>query len=278
MSYMDFFAPAEELPLDRPVPGDGGMCSIFRKIACVGDSLASGEFEVKLPEEPTEKDPTVLAVNGQTVYLDCFAHSWGQHLARMAGTTVLNFSRGGMTASEYCKSFAAEKGYWDPALACEAYIVGLGVNDVVNARQAVGSIADLSDADPFQNADTFAGWFGQLLARLRAIAPTAPLFLITMPRAAWQVGEVAEIAQAHAALMYDMAAHFGNAYVIDLYRYGPVHDRAYEEMFYLGGHLTAVGYRIAAEQIVGYIDYIIRHNPKAFRSAGLIGTPYARFV
>ena len=71
-----------------------------------------------------------------------------------------------------------------------------------------------------------------------------------------------------------MAAHFGNAYVLDLYRYAPVHDKAYIDAFYMGGHLSPVGYRIAAEQIVSYIDYIVRHDPAAFRQVGLIGTPY----
>ena len=33
-----------EKPLDRIVT-DGGFCSIFRRIACIGDSLSSGEFE-----------------------------------------------------------------------------------------------------------------------------------------------------------------------------------------------------------------------------------------
>ena len=52
MNFFDSFAPADELPLERPVPVGGGMCSIFRTIGCVGDSLASGEFEVRLPAAP----------------------------------------------------------------------------------------------------------------------------------------------------------------------------------------------------------------------------------
>ncbi len=72
MNFFDSFAPADELPLECPVPVGGGMCSIFRTIGCVGDSLASGEFEVRLPAAPEGSDPAVLAVHGQTVYLDMF--------------------------------------------------------------------------------------------------------------------------------------------------------------------------------------------------------------
>ena len=35
---------ASERPLDN-IAEDGGFCAIFRRIACVGDSLSSGEFE-----------------------------------------------------------------------------------------------------------------------------------------------------------------------------------------------------------------------------------------
>ena len=38
-----------EKPLDRIVT-DGGFCGIFRKIACIGDSLSSGEFESVGPD------------------------------------------------------------------------------------------------------------------------------------------------------------------------------------------------------------------------------------
>ena len=48
-----------EKPLDRIVT-DGGFCAIFRKIACIGDSLSSGEFETRT--ESGEKKPNILVV------------------------------------------------------------------------------------------------------------------------------------------------------------------------------------------------------------------------
>lgn len=272
MSYTEIFAPANEKPLDHPMPAAGGMCSIFRKIGCVGDSLASGEFEL-VKTVSSNEDETNAQI--QRIYLDMFEYSWGQHLARIAGCTALNFSRGGMTAKEYCTSFAQDNDFWNPEKACQAYIIGLGVNDVINVRQTIGSVSDICNEDWHKNADTFAGWFGQLLARLREIQPHAPLFLLTMPRTIdWENAGISDIIVSHASLMYDMADHFGNSYVIDLYKYGPVLDDEYKKLFFMNGHLNAVGYRVAAEQIVTYIDYIIRHNPEAFNKVGLIGTPY----
>ena len=67
-----------EKPLDNIV-SDGGFVGIFRKIAVIGDSLSSGELEAR-------------DVGSPTTYHDWFDYSWGQYLARMSGTTVLNFS------------------------------------------------------------------------------------------------------------------------------------------------------------------------------------------
>ena len=44
MDMTAFYPLPDEKPLDRLVT-DGGFCRIFRSIACVGDSLSSGEFE-----------------------------------------------------------------------------------------------------------------------------------------------------------------------------------------------------------------------------------------
>ena len=79
-----------EKPLDRVI-SDGGFCCVFRTLACVGDSLSSGELE-SLNEE------------GKKGYHDYFEYSWGQYIAREAGCKVYNFSRGGMTTMEYCES------------------------------------------------------------------------------------------------------------------------------------------------------------------------------
>ena len=87
-----------EKPLEKIVT-DGGYTGIFRTIACVGDSLSSGEFE------SIDKD-------GVTNYHDYYDYSWGQYIARIAGCTVKNFSKGGMSAKDYCTGWAEEQGFW----------------------------------------------------------------------------------------------------------------------------------------------------------------------
>ena len=257
MNINDFYAIEGEKPLDRLVD-DGGFAGIFRTIGCIGDSLSSGELESMTPE-------------GQVGYHDFYDISWSQFIARMAGTKVYNFSRGGMTAREYLQSFGEANGFWNPELACQAYIMALGCNDLWGLGLPVGSVEDINPDDPSKNAHNFAGEFAAVLQKYKQIQPKAKFFLVTMPKMP-RHGEHAEgLADQQQKLMHDLAAYFDNTYVIDLREYGPVYDDKFYEHFWIGGHLNAQGYLLTARMIVSYMDYIIRHNPEDFRQVGFIG-------
>ena len=249
--------PANEAPLDHLV-SDGGFCKIFRTIACIGDSLSSGEFES-------------YDENGQVGYHDMFEFSWGQYMARDCGSFVYNFSRGGMTASAYLDSFAEENDFWNPEKACQAYILALGVNDILNQHKELGTIADVTD-NWQDNKRTFAGDYAAIIQRYKAIQPDGKFFLMTMLR----TGDPAHdaLCTAHADLLYELAAHFSNTYVLDFLRYAPVQDEEYRSLFYLSGHLNPCGYILTAQMVTSYIDYIVRHNMADFKQIGFIGTPF----
>lgn len=265
---MDYFwmKNEEEHPLDTLVE-DGGFCGIFRSIGCVGDSLASGEFEVDNED-------------GTRSYYDLYEYSWGQFISYTTGSKVYNFSRGGMTAQEYNKSFAAEHDFWNPDKACQAYIIALGVNDVLNAGQEIGAIGDVCMEDWRKNRGTFAGEYGKIIQRLKEIQPDAKFFLVTIPRE-MEVNKAEKDeremkANRHAALMHDMAAHFANTYVIDLHQYAPVYDEKFRKMFFHNGHMNACGYKLTAKMLMSYIDYLIRHHMDEFALSGMIGYPVGK--
>ncbi len=256
MKTEDLF-PENEKPLDR-LCTDGGFAKIFRRIACVGDSLSSGEFQAR-----TE--------SGDWSYHDFYEHSWGQYLARTCGSFVRNFSRGGMTASEYCEGYADHEGFWDAGKACDAYIVALGVNDLLNYNQELGSVSDICQEDWRRNKKTFAGYYGQILQRYREIQPRARFFLVTMPSGSEDRESQTKLLQ-HAELLADLSKLFPNTYVIDLFRYAPVYDDAFRKKFYLNGHMNPAGYVLTAQMIASYIDWIVRRNMEAFADVGFIGT------
>lgn len=248
--------PENEQPLDSFVT-DGGFTGIFRTIGCVGDSLSSGEFEA-------------VDADGTRHYYDYFDYSWGQYMARMAGCTARNFSRGGMTAREYCERFAEANGYWNPELACQAYIIALGVNDLLNERGALGEMSDIDFDDWRSNKKTFTGYYAQIVQRLKEIQPEARFFFVTIPRGN-RLPEIEKLADDMQKRLYELAEAFPNSYVIDLRKYAPVYDAQFVERFFLHGHMNPCGYLLTARMMTSYIDYIIRHNMKDFCETGFIG-------
>ncbi len=250
-----------EKPLDV-IAADGGFVGIFRTIACIGDSLSSGEFEA------------VSTLDGSNLYIDRFDYSWGQYIARMAGVKVYNFSRGGMTAKEYMESFANNMGYWQKSLAANAYIVALGVNDIFNRGWEIGDISDIDLSNYKNNKDTFLGHYGAIIQRYREIAPEAPFFLLTTPKGI--NAERIPLQVLHRDAMYKLAELFPNTYVIDLHEYAPVYDEELRKRFYLRGHMAPAGYLFTAKIVSSYMDYIIRHNFEKFTSVGLMDFDYQR--
>lgn len=253
---MRFYYPnAEEKPLDH-IPPNGGLCRIFRRICCIGDSLSSGEFQLRKED-------------GTWGYHDLYDYSWGQHIARMTGSTVYNFSRGGMTAWKYCEEFADVQGFWNPDKACQAYIIALGVNEFLR-NDPIGTLADVDFSDHRNNASTFCGYYAKIIQRLKAIQPRAKFFLVTMPRE--------DIYMEHPQWkaindrIRELADRIDNTYLIDLYAYAPDYDAKFKEMFFLEGHMNPAGYVFTADMIAAYIDYIIRHNIQDFNEVGFIGT------
>lgn len=251
-----------ENPLDKMVDGYSNT-SIFRSIAFIGDSLSSGEFETRDEEN-------------KAGYYDMFDYSWGQYIARKNGIKAYNFSRGGMTAKDYVESFAQKNGWWDRDKACQAYVIALGVNDIYNRNMEMGSINDVDKYDYRNNKKTYAGYYGTIISRYKEISPDAKFFFVTFPNSDLpeyknMVG-YEEKTLGMINLLYQLADKFDNSYVIDLYKYGPIHNKKFAERFYLYGHLNPSGYILTARIIDSYIDYIVRHNFKDFKNTGFIGT------
>lgn len=254
MDWNKLFFAENEKPLDR-FPEGISNTAIFRTIAFVGDSLSSGEFESRGDDQSKG-------------YHDYFEYSWGQYIARKNGQTAYNFSRGGMTAKEYMTSYADANRFFTPEKAAQAYVIALGVNDIMNAGHPVGALSDIDLENYKNNRDTFAGHYSAIIQRYKKIQPRAKFFLLTMPRGRRKD----DLMRAHRELLYALADFFENTYVIDLYEYGPVYDEAFDKRFGLYGHMNPMGYIFTANMVDAYIDYIIRKNPEDFCRVPYIGT------
>lgn len=261
MNIYEYMSVGEnEKPLDRIVT-DGGFCAIFRTIACIGDSLASGELES-------------IKEDGTKGYHDFYEYSWGQFIGRSCGSKVYNFSQGGMTAKTYMEVFADNKGFWGTDKLAQAYIIALGVNDVtkhLNGEIELGSMADIDVNDYRNNAKTFIGYYAQIIQRIKLIQPRAKIFLISPPQngkpedvRTQKYGEVRD-------LLGQLTTVFNRTYLLDMYEYAPKQTKEFSETYW-HGHMAPTGYVLAARMIESYIDYIIRKNPKDFKQVGFIGT------
>ena len=255
MDWKKEYLPENEKPLDRLVNGYSNT-AIFRTIGFVGDSMSSGEFESRNDK-------------GEPGYHDMFEYSWGQFIARQNGLKAYNFSRGGMTAKEYVDSFADANRFWDPAKACQAYVIALGVNDMYGKQVPLGSLDDIDFDDWHNNKPTFAGYYATIVARLKAIQPRAKFFFVTVPGGN---EEHNQLFQPVADFLTALAERIDGAYVIDLMKYAPAHDDEMRDYFYLYGHMNPQGYLLIARLVDSYIDYIIRHNHKDFEAVPFIGT------
>lgn len=264
MNLKQFIANENEKPLDS-FPLNGGFCSIFRKIGAIGDSLSSGEFEV-------------VNDDGSKEYHDCFDFSWGQFMARICGSEVLNFSRGGMTAKEFCETFGDKYGYFDADKACAAYVIAMGCNDLFGWNMPIGTVNDINFEDCRSHPDTFAGWYGELVLRYKEISPDAKFFFVTFPKEEGRAENARKAAEEQQKLLWEMTKVFDNSYVIDLAGYAVPYDEEFKKKFYLHGHLNPMGYKLTAEMFVSYIDWIIRNNPEDFEKAGFIKAQYNRTI
>lgn len=258
--YVEFLANPDknEKPLDH-MAEDGGLMQVFRTIGCIGDSLASGEMET-------------ADANGENKgFFDMMEYSWGQYMARASGCKVSNFSRGGMTAREFAQTFGYS-GCFKRENVCQAYVIALGVNDLFNAKIPVGTADDMWDGVVTKEpTTTYAGYYNWIIKKCKELQPDAKFFLVNMPKSDYRGEEGAVIRKACHDIIAEIAKKHTNTYVIDLYEYMPENKGVYKDLFYLGTHLSPMGYLFTAKVIMSYIDYIIRHNYEDFIQVPFIG-------
>lgn len=257
MTLDDIMLIENEKPLDRLVD-DGGYTNIFRTIGCIGDSLASGEFET-------------INEDGSKSFHDLYDYSWGQYMARTCGSKVYNFSKGGMTAKEYIKSFAIERDFYNPDFKCQAYIIALGVNDISRTLDSGWDFGTYDDIEN-KNLESFMGAYAEIIRKYKEIAPDAKFFLVTHPKEEKEEKERKDLELKHREFLYKLCEIFNNCYVLDIMKYGIEYNEEFKNFTYLNGHMNPMGYFVTAKIFMSYIDYIIKKNPQDFIEVGLINT------
>lgn len=245
---------SKEKPLDN-IKDTCGFAGIFKKIGVIGDSLSSGEFE-----STNDK--------GEIVYNDMYEYSRPAILERITGTKYDNFSRGGMTFKEFYESWADKNDFRKKE---QAYIIFLGNNDLFVYNQKIGSCEDINLNNPSENPDTYFGYLGKVISKLKNIEPDSRIFLTSI-----QIDNMSQERTITVKKVRDemkkVVKLFTYTYLIDFTEYLFLYDEEARNKIAMGFHPNPLGYYSLALAFGNYIDYIIRQNPDDFRKIPFIGT------
>lgn len=230
------------------------LVSSFRTIGVVGDSLASGE-----------------CVSSDSHNLDLYDHSWLQYMARFYGFTGYNFSKGGLSTRTWLTDTKGWALAQQSGKECNAYIIGLGANDLTILGQDnsyLGSVSDIGTS-----ADTYYGNYSRIIANLKTIRPKAKFFLLTLSynyvdNPDRRAGSLAF----NEAIKY-IAEHTENCYLIDISD-DPFYYSSIVTTNKRSGHYNAISYNAQGMHLAEVIGDYMFNNMDQFRKVEFIDTEY----
>lgn len=239
-----------------------GFSEIFQSTGFITDSFGSGVMEYN------------AGANQATMY----EYSWGQRILKATGNEGYNFGQGGQTAKGWNAGVSAREWGGAQTNIKKTYIISLGINDEYNYRTSkpgsypAGNVATDIQPNWVDNSDTFAGHLGGMIQRLKSIQPKAKIFVTTVHRKGDSSDALVNVFN---QVIRDMPTKFTNVYIVDIYTYAPVFNTTFRAKYWLGNHMTAVGYQYYAYLIMTYIDWIVRTYPTDFKQEQFVGTPYS---
>lgn len=215
--------------------------SIFKDIAVIGDSYASG-----------------LCYRTDGSFQRCWGMSWIRDIARKNGLNATNYSFPGLATDSW---LTHERGL--PKMLSETpknlYILALGINDATGSGHGqtyLGSAADWSGIKE-SRPNTFYGNYSRIIEEVKAKAPNAKIIMSTM-----------------ADNSDTLHKNFNNA-IIDLARHYAIpcikqyEDEYFSSSFYLNGmisgHPTAPTYSGMAVALQKMIEFCIEENFDYFK-------------
>ena len=231
------------------------LLGIFMTIGVVGDSLASGQGRI----------------NDLNHFHDFYEYSWPQQMKRRLGNEVYNFTESSMTTRSWLTD--ADHGWplaSDGNHKCQAYIIGLGANDISiieNNPSYLGSESDVHVDDYTQNPDTYYGNYARIISMLRTLEPRSIIFVLTNP----SYGASSIRAQCNVAVEY-MATAFDGVYCVPID--ASLFNSGYISANKVKSHYTPGAYLYIANYLMQAMSKIIYDHPSDFFFVNLIGTNY----
>lgn len=219
-------------------------CRIFKKVVCCGDSYTAGW----------------ISDNGEGVRNNA-NFNFPHYMSTLTGNEWVDAGASGTTALTWQTNV---NGY-DIALASgqsQAYVIGFGIND---RSGDLGTAADIGT-----DAQTYYGGISQIIAKLAAISPNAPIFVNTNPNSG-DLTDVASFNEALRTIVSTMSANY-RVHLIDLARFTKLYHRELLLADFLQGHFTAAGYEQFSEMYAAILSYYINLHITEFQDVAFL--PY----
>ncbi|MED9969467.1 MAG: SGNH/GDSL hydrolase family protein [Ruminococcus sp.] len=218
---------------------------IFDTVGFIGDSLGSGYADAN---GKITKDNPGLQKNDYDV-------SWLQFICRKTGRTGYNFSVAGATTRSWLKTSQANNTginmLTDGHHRCQAYIIGLGVND---ARNETVPLAD------------FSANYARIINTIRSVSEKAPIFCITIPKS--DKGAYSTVSSYNNAITDIVKNNAENG----VYLIEPEIDKIntmfnqYKDIY----HFSALGYTKIAEYMLELLNACVEENKDDFVQLNLL--------
>lgn len=210
--------------------------NMFNSVAALGDSYTAASVQ-----------------NSSGTWGDYPNNSWVATMCKRSGVDWFNYGHGGATTQLYLSTAEFASVLSDTAK--DIYFMCFGINDYGQALP-VGTVADINDSDYTQNAPSFYGWYGKIIAQIKAHAPKAKIVLIkpwTSAAAKSAYGDAVE----------GIATHYSI----------PCIDPYDDVMFYGGylspsinaGHPTLMGYTMMGIAMERLFSNSVINNPSYYK-------------
>lgn len=231
--------------LDTVLPIIDGVCKIFRKVVCCGDSFTSGHI--------VDSDGTAHATNED--------YAWPHYMEILTGNTWVNCGHSGANVITWQ---TMERGLPKAQASgkAQAYVIGLGINDGQSSTSRYVPVGTPSDIGT--NNETYYGGMSKIIRSLADISPNAHIFVNTNPNIAYPDYDYTDYNNAIRYIVNEYKSTY-KVHLIDL--------DALKEMYMISsiykdithGHMTALGYEQFATIYYKVLSNYIASNLSEFQ-------------